>query len=149
MSIAAFRLRRRLPNCFLKRSSHDLSSCLKFLALTTSAISGATIYIQPAPAHFAAGTTFTQKIGSPKNLCKFTELSSTLSSNTSIECNLYSSWSNHLLAFFRQKRMLEVFLNIKTTRVIPTDAKAFLATPVSQEVNMKSMKRIFERRTES
>ena len=48
---------------------------------------------------------FTQigNFGFLNNLCKWTKSPSTLSSNTSIEWNLYSYWSNHPLAFFQLK----------------------------------------------
>ena len=47
--------------------------------------------------------TLTQKwnCSSANNLCKCTESQSTLSTNTSIEWNLFLSWSNHLVTSFR------------------------------------------------
>ena len=43
--------------------------------------------------------------------------------------------------------MLEVFLNIKTRQMISTDKKGFFTARVSQ-VNVNTMKRIFEQRSE-
>ena len=95
-----------LPNCFLRlRLSTLFAAVLKFLlSLTTVAISGATNSNKSALMRFAAGTMYSRKYGfcsSPDNFCKCTKSPSTLSTNTSIEWNLYLSWSNHLVTSFR------------------------------------------------
>ena len=89
-----------LSNCL---PTH-FAAVLKFiLPLTTSAISGA-----------ATSNTYTfcswddifwqnWICSSPIYLCKCTESRSTLSTKTSIERNLYLSWSNHLVTSFRLK----------------------------------------------
>ena len=102
---APFRLRLPSPNCFLKVCLPTFfAAVLKFfLPLTTSAISGTANSNKSAPTRFAAGTIYLRKngIAFPNNLCKCTKSPSTLSTNTSIECNLYFSWSNHLVTSFR------------------------------------------------
>ena len=44
--------------------------------------------------------------------------------------------------------MLEAFLNIKTRRVMPTDTKGIFFTARVSQVNVNTMKRIFEQRSE-
>ena len=44
--------------------------------------------------------------------------------------------------------MLEAFLNIKTRRVMPSDTKRFFFTARDSQVNVNSMKTIFEQRSE-
>ena len=44
--------------------------------------------------------------------------------------------------------MLQVFLNIKTRREIPTDTKGIFFTTRVSQVNVITMKRIFEQRSE-
>ena len=44
--------------------------------------------------------------------------------------------------------MLDAFLNIKTNRVIPTDTKGIFFTTRVSRVNVNTMKRIFEQRSE-
>ena len=74
---------------------------------------------------FQLGRSFYAKwnCNSPNSLTKCTESSSTLSTNTSGEWNLYLFWSNHLVTPFSVKLILQALLKIKTKRVIPTDTK--------------------------
>ena len=86
-----------LPNCFLKVCPPILFAALLilFLPLTTSAITRTANSNKSAPTCFAAGTIYLRKNGiyasSPNDLCKCTESSSTLSTNSSTKWNLYLS----------------------------------------------------------
>ena len=93
------------PNCFLKVCLPMLrAAVLKFyLPLTTSAISGAAFPTQSTHNFCGWGDIFTLKgnCGFPNTLYECTESTSTMPTNTSIEWNLYLSWSNHLVTSFR------------------------------------------------
>ena len=109
-----------LPNCFLRVGlPTPFVAVLKFfLPLTTSAVSGAANSIKWAPTRFAPGRTyllFAEKGNccSPNNLCKTTESSSALSTNTSIVWNLYLSWSNHLVTWFWFKMKIGSFSKLE------------------------------------
>ena len=93
---------------------------------------------------------FTQKwnCSSPNNLCKCTKSSSTLSTNTSIEWNLYLSWSNHLVTSFSIQMKVGGFFEYQNkTSGSDRYKRYFLTAPVSQ-VNVNTMKRFFEQRSE-
>ena len=149
---APFRLWLPSPNCFLRVCLPTLfAAVLKFfLPLTTSAISGTANSNKSAPTRFAAWTIYLRKngIAVPNNLCKCTESPSTLSTNTSIEWNLYFSWSNHLVTSFRLEMNVGSFSEhqIKTS---DTDRyKRYFFTARVSQVNVITMKRIFEQRSE-
>ena len=85
-----------LPNCFLSVCLPTLfAAVLKFfLPQTTSASPGTANSNKSAPTHMCSwDDIFTQKwnCSSLNNLCKCTESPPTLSTNTFIEWNLYSS----------------------------------------------------------
>ena len=85
---------------------------------------------------------------SRNNLCKCTDSPSTLSTNTSIEWNIYFSWSNHLVTSFRLEMNVGSILErqIKTS---DTDRyKRYFFTARVYQVNVNTMKRIFEQRSE-
>ena len=93
---APFRLWLPSPNCLLKSlSSHTLCSCLDILPTTNTLCNFWHSKIQQVSTYAFCSwdDLFTQKwnCSSPKNLCKCTESSSKLSTNTSIEWNLYLS----------------------------------------------------------
>ena len=112
-SIVAFRSPPPLTNGFLRAALPRFFAAVlnSLLPLTTSAFSGAVTSNKSAPTRFAAGKKFTQKwnCSSPNNLCKCTESPSTLATNTSIEWNLYLSWSNHFVLIFRLERIVGGF----------------------------------------
>ena len=95
-----------LPNCFFKVCHSTLfAAVLKILLpLKTSATYIAANSNKLAPTPFAAGTKHIYakrgNCSSLKNLCKIAASPSTLSTNISIEWNLYLSWSNHLVTSF-------------------------------------------------
>ena len=93
---------------------------------------------------------FTQKwnCSSPKNLCKCTESPTTLATNTPIKWNLYLSWSNHLVRSCRLEMNVGGFSEHQN-KTSGTDRYKghFFITRISQ-VNVNSMKRYFEQRSE-
>ena len=94
MTLLALRILLPLPNCFLKVCLPTLfaAALIFFLPLTTSAISGTASSNKSACTRFLAGTIYLRtkwNCSSPDNLCKCTESSSTLSTNTSKEWNLF------------------------------------------------------------
>ena len=86
-------------------SSHTLCSCLEFLSTTNNLCNFWRSKFQQVSTYAFCSwdDIFTEKWNciSPNNLCKCTEFPSTLSTNTSIEWNLYLSLSNHLVTSFR------------------------------------------------
>ena len=132
-------------------SSYTLCCCLDILSTTNHLCNFWHSKIQQVSTYAFCSwdDKFTQKwnCSSPNNLCNCTESSSMLSTNSSIEWNLYVSWSNHIVTSFRLEMNIGGFSDIETRRVIPTDTKVVFTTRVSQ-VNVKTMKRIFEQRSE-
>ena len=85
---------------------------------------------------------------SPNNLCECTESPSTLATNTSIVWNLYFSWSNHLVTSFRLEMNVGGFSEHQNKTSDTGRYKGcFLAACVPQ-VNVNTMKRVFEQRSE-
>ena len=86
-------------------SSHILCRCLDILSTTNNLCNFWHSKCQQVSTYAFCSwdDIFTQNwtCSSPNNLCKCTESSSTLSTNTSIELNLYLSWSNQLVTSFR------------------------------------------------
>ena len=86
-------------------SSHTLCSCLEILSTTNNLCNFWHSKFQQVStyAFYSWDDILTQKpnCSSPNNLCKCTESPSTSSTNTSIEWNLYFSWSNHFATSFR------------------------------------------------
>ena len=86
-------------------SSHSLCSCLDILSTTNNICNFWHTKFQEVSTHAFCSwdVIFTQKwnCSSPNNLCKCTESPFTLSTNISVERNLYFSWSNLLVKSFR------------------------------------------------
>ena len=85
---------------------------------------------------------------SPNNLCKCTESPSTLSTNTSIVWNLYFSWSNHLVTSFRLKMNVGGFSEHQNKTGDTRRYKGIFFTTRVSQVNVNTVKRIFEQRSE-
>ena len=89
-------------------SSHTLYNCLENLPTTNNLCNFWHSNFQQVSTYAFCSwdDKFMQKrnCSSHNNLCKRNESSSTLSTNTSLEWNLYLSWSNHLVLSFRLKR---------------------------------------------
>ena len=89
---------------------------------------------------------FTQKWNwsSPNNLCKSSKSPSSLSSNRSIVWNSYLSWSNHLVVSYVLK-MNAGHLSKHQNKPSDTDRyKGFFFTRCVSQINVYTMKRIFE-----
>ena len=98
-------------------SYHTLCSCLDILSTTNNLWNFWHSKFQQVRTYAFCSwdNIFTQKwnCSSPNNLYKWTETPPTLSTNTSIECKLYLSSSNHLVTSFR----LEPFcFNLRKSR---------------------------------
>ena len=93
---------------------------------------------------------FAQKwnCSSPNTLCKCTESPSTLSTNTSIVWNLYFSWSNHLVTSFRLEMIVGGFSEHQNKTNDTNRYKGYFFTARVSQVNVNTVKRIFEQRSE-
>ena len=93
---------------------------------------------------------FTQKwnCSSPNILCKCTESPSTLSTNTSIEWNLYLSWSNHLVTSFRLEMNVGGFFEHQNKTSDTDRYRGYFFTARVSQANVNIMKKILEQRSE-
>ena len=153
MTLLAFRFLLPLLNCFLKVCLPTLfAAVLKFFPpLTTSAVSGTANSNKSAPTRFAAGTKcITQKwnCSSSNNLCKCTESTSRLSTNSSIVWNLYLSWSNHLVTSSRLEMNVGGFSEHQNKTSDTDRYKRYFFTARISQVNVKTVKRFFEQWSE-
>ena len=133
MILPALRFLLPLPNCFPKVFPAGL---IFFLPLTTSAIC-------------ISVDIFTQKwnCNSSNNLRKCTGSSSTLSTNTSIEWNLYLSGSNHLVTSFRLEMNVGGFSEHRNKTSDTDRYKKYFFTARVSQVYVNTMKKIFEQRS--
>ena len=142
-----------LPNCFLRVCLPTLFAAflLFFLPLTTSAHSGTANSNKSAPTRFAAGLIYLRKegnCGSPNDLCKCAKSPSTLSSNISIEWNHFLSWSHHLLTSFRLKMNVGGFSKHQSKRRDTSRYNVNFFTARVSQVNVNTIQRVFEQRSE-
>ena len=125
--------------------SHTPCSCLDYLSTTNNLCNSWRSKFQQVSTYAFCSWVdiFTQNWNSLNNLCKCTESSSTLSTNTSIEWNLCLSWSNRLVTPFRLEMIVGSFSEHQN-KTSDTDRykKYFFKARVSQ-VKMNIMKRIF------
>ena len=133
-------------------SSHTLCSCLEILSTNNNLCNLWHTKVQQNSTYAFCSwdDIFAKKYdcSSRNNLCKCTDSPSTLSTNTSIEWNIYFSWSNHLVTSFRLEMNVGSILErqIKTS---DTDRyKRYFFTARVYQVNVNTMKRIFEQRSE-
>ena len=133
-------------------SSHTLCSCLDILSTNINFCSFWHSKFQQVSTYAFCSwdDIFTQKwnCSSPNNLCKCTESSLTLSTNTSIEWNLDLSWSNHLVTFFRLEMNFGGFSEHQNKTSDTDRYKRYFFTARVSQVNVNTMKRIFEQRSE-
>ena len=120
-----------------------------FLPLTTSAISGAATSNKSAPRRLAVESwddKLTQKWNciSPNNLCRCTESPSVLSTNTSIEGNLYLVWSNHHVTFFRLEMNVGGFSEHRNKTSDTYRNKGYFFTARVSQVKLNTLKEVFE-----
>ena len=138
--------------CSQSLSSHTLCSCFEILSTTNNLCNFWHIKFQQVSTYaFCSWDNFlTQKwnCSSPNNLCKCIESSSTLSANTSIECSLHFSWGNHLVTSFRLEKNVGSF-SVHQNKTIDTDRyKRYFFTDRASQVNVNTMKKFFEQRSE-
>ena len=132
-------------------SSNTLSSCLDILPTTNNLWSSSAKFQQVSTCAFCSwDDIFTQKWNcrSPKNLCKCTESSSTLPTNNSIEWNLSLSWSNHLVTSFRLEMEVGGSLEHQNKTSHTNRCKRCFFTARISQVNVNTMKTVFEQRSE-
>ena len=133
-------------------SSHTLCSCLEIFSTTNNLCNFWNSKFQQVSTYAFCSwdDLFTQKwiCSSPNNLCKCTESPSTLSTNTSVEWNLYFSWSNHLVTSFRLEMNIGSFSEHQNKTSDTDRYKSYFFTTLVSQVNVNTMKRIFEQRSE-
>ena len=133
-------------------SWHTLSSCLRILSTTNNLYNSCRRKFQQVSTYAFCSwdDTFTQKWNciSSNNMCKCTDSPSRLSTNISIEWNLYLSWSNHLVASFRLERNLGSFSEHQNKTSDTDRNKGYFFTARVSQVNVNTMKRSFEQLSE-
>ena len=134
-------------------SSHTLCSCLETLSTANSLCNFWHSNFQQISTHAfcSRDDIFTRKqyCNSLNNLCKCTKSMSTLSTNTSIEWSLYLSWSNNLVTSLSLKMNVGGYsehqnMMSDTNRYI----KKYFFTARVPQVNVNTIKRFFEQRSE-
>ena len=133
-------------------SSHTLCSCLQILSTTNNLCNFWHRNFQQVSTYAFCSwdDKFTQKrnCSSPNNLCKFTKSPSTLSTKTSIESNLYFSWSDHLVTSFTLEMDVASFSEHQNKTSDTDRYKWDFFTASFSQVNVNTMKRIFEQWSE-
>ena len=133
-------------------SSHMLCSCLEVFSTTSNLWNfwHSNLHQISAYAFCSRDGIITQKWNcrSPNNLCKCSESPSTLSTNTSIEWNLYLSWSNHLVTSFRLELDVGSFSEHQNKTSDTDGYKGYFFTARVSQVNVNTMKRVFEEKSE-
>ena len=129
-------------------SSYTLCSCREILSTTYNICNFWRSKFQQVSIYAFCGwdDLFAQKwnCSSPKNLCKCTESSCTLSTKSSIEWNLYFSWSNHLVTSFGLEMNVGSFSEHQNKTSDTVRRKGHFFTSRISQVNVSTMKRIFE-----
>ena len=132
-------------------SSQTLYRCLEILSITNNLCNFWHSKFQQVSTYTFCSWVeiFTQKknCSSPNNLCKCTESPSTLSTNTSLERNLYFSWDNQLVTSFRLEMNVGSFLEDQNKTSDTDRYKRYFFTARVSQVNVNTMKRIFEQRS--
>ena len=141
-----------LPNCFFRDCFPTLfAAVLKdFLPLITYPICGAANSNMSAPLRFAAGTTYLRKKGIavlPITCARALKSPSPLSSKPSIIWNFYLSWSNHLVVpYVLEMNVGHLFKH--ENKASDTDRyKGYFCNRCVSQINVYTMKRIFEQRS--
>ena len=133
-------------------SSHTLCRCLEILSTSNNlCIFWHSIFQQVSTYALCSwDDIFTQKwnCSSTNNLCKCTESPSTLSINTSTVWNLYFSWNNHLVTSFRLEMKIGRFSKHQNKTSDTNRYKGYFFTARVSQVNVNTVKRIFEQRSE-
>ena len=133
-------------------SSHTLCSCLDILSTTNNLCNFWHSKFQKVSTYAFCSwdDIFTEKenYSSPNTLWKCTKSSSTLPTNTSIEWNLYSSWSNQLVTSFRFEMNVGGFSEHQNKTSYTGRYKRYFFTASVSQINVNTIKRVFEQRSE-
>ena len=128
--------------------SHTLCSCLNFFSTTNIIWNFWHSKFQPVSddVFYSWDDIITPKWNcvSPTNSCNCTETAPTLSTNTSIEWNLYLSWSNHLVTTFRLEMNNGGFSKHQNKTSDTYRHRGYFFTTRVSQVNASTMKRIFQ-----
>ena len=133
-------------------SSHTLCGCFEVLSTTNNLCNfwHSKFQYVSTYAFCSWDDIFTQECNcsSPNNLCRCIESPSTLSTNTSIEWNLYLSQRNHLGTSFRLEINAGGFFEHQNKTRVTDRYKKYFSTACISQANVKTMKRFFEQRSE-
>ena len=133
-------------------SSHTPCSCLDFLSTTNNLCNFWHSEFQRVSTYAICSwdDIFTQKwtCSSPNNLCECNESPSMLSTNTSIVRKLYLSWSNHLVTSFRLEMNVGGFFEHQNMTSDTDRYKEYFFAARVSKVNLNTMKKNFEQRSE-
>ena len=133
-------------------SSHTLCSCLELLSTTNNLCNFWHSKFQQVSTYAFCSwddiITQNWNCSSPNNLCKCTQSPSTLSTNTSIVWNLYFSWSNHLVTSFRLEMNVGGFCEHQNKTSDTDRYKGYFFTARVSQINVNTVKRILEQRSE-
>ena len=131
-------------------SSQTLCSCLDILSTTNNLCNFSHSKFQQACTQAFCSWMICLHINcsSPNNFCKCTESPSTLPTNTSIEWNLYFSWSNYLVTSFRLEMNVGGFSEHQNKTSDTDRYEGYIFNDRVSQVSVKTMKRIFEQRPE-
>ena len=133
-------------------STHTLCSCLQILSTTNKRCNFWHSNIQQVSTYAFCSwdDVFTQKWNCSflDNFCKCTESPSTLSTNNSVERNLYLSWSDHLATTFRLEKNAGGFSEHQNKTKDTDRFKWYFFTACVSQVKVNTLERIFEQRSE-
>ena len=140
-----------LRNCFFSLLSHTLCSCLERCSTANNLSNLWCSKLQHVSTYsFCRWDNISTQKGncsSPNNLRKCPKSPSPLSSNRSIVWNFYLSWSNHLVVSYVLK-MNAGHLSKHQNKPSDTDRhKGYFFTRRVSQINVYTMKRIFEQRS--
>ena len=134
--------------CSQSLSSHSLCSCLEILSTTNQLCNFWHSKSQQVSTYAFCSWDgiFTQNwnCSSPNNLCKRIGSPSTLSTNTSTECNLYLSWNNHLVTPLRFEKNVGGFSEHQNKTSNTQRYNRYFFTAHISQVIVITMKRILE-----
>ena len=162
VGMTVFTLRFLLPPCYLSAapftqlfsqslSSHTLCSCLDNLCTNNNLCNFWHRKFQQISTYAFCSwdDVFTQKwnCSSPNNLCKCTNSSSTLSTNF-LNWNFYLSWSNQLGTSFRLEMNVGSFSEHQNKTTDTNRYRWYFFTARVSQVNVITMKRTLEQRSE-
>ena len=133
-------------------SSHKICSCLEIFSSTNNLCNfWRSIFNQVSNYAFCSWDdiiTQKRKCKSPKILCKCTKVAYTLSTRTSIEWNLYMSRISILVTSFKLEMIAGGFSKHQNKSSDADRYKRYISTARVFQINVITMRRIFEQRSE-